>query len=83
MASFLSTGDENTQLQRSTVFSTTYEDRYRHLLCKDKYFKDQDEYRFIILDELITEPKEYGFVFRSPYKIVSIDDLMNSVEVGQ
>ena len=82
MASFLSTGDENTQLQGGTVFSTTYEDRYRHLLCKDNDFKDQDEYRFIILDELIKEPKKYRFEFKSAYKIVPIDELLTGVEVG-
>ena len=80
MLTYLSTGDENTKLQGGTLYSTTYKDRYRHLLCKDNEFKNQDEYRFIILDELITEPKKYRIDFKSDYIIVSIDDLLRGIE---
>ena len=81
MASFLTTGNEETEQKSGIAYTTTYEDRYRHLLCKDNNFKDQDEYRFIILDELIKEPKKYSFEFKSAYKIVPIDDLVTGVEV--
>ena len=81
MASFLTTGNEETEQKSGIAYTTTYEDRYRHLLCKDNDFKDQDEYRFIILDELNKEPKKYSFEFKSAYKIVPIDDLVTGVEV--
>jgi len=82
MASFLSTGDEKVLPQSGgQVFTTTYDKRYRHLLCKDNNFKNQDEYRFIIVDELIKEPKKYRFEFKSAYKIVQIDELLTGVEV--
>lgn len=82
MASFLTTGDEETVPKSGISYTTTYEDRYRHLLCKDNDFKNQDEYRFIILDELIKEPKKYKFDFKSRYKIVPIDDLSHDIDVG-
>ena len=57
MYMFLSTGEET--MQTNTVMSMTYENRYRNLLCKDVSFSQQDEYRFIETNELITEPVFY------------------------
>lgn len=79
MASFLTTGDENTIPESGISYTTTYNDRYRHLLCKDNDFKNQDEYRFIILDELIDAPKSYKFNFLSEYRIVPLDALKDKV----
>lgn len=74
MYTFLTTGDE--QIRTNEDFSMTYDNRYRHLLCKDISFENQREYRFIVLDELITKPKFYNFKFDVKYQIVQIDDLM-------
>lgn len=73
MYMFLSTGEET--VQTNTVMSMTYENRYRNLLCKDVSFSIQDEYRFIEIDELITEPVFYSFSFTSRYLIVPIEQL--------
>ena len=63
MYMFLSTGEET--MQTNTVMSMTYEKRYRNLLCKDVSFSQQDEYRFIETNELITEPVFYLFLWLS------------------
>lgn len=74
--SYLCTGDENADFKS---LSMTYENRYRHLLCKDIFFKNQKEYRFIKLDELIDVPKSYPFEFNYEYKLVSCEDLFNGM----
>lgn len=75
MYMYLTTGDEKI-VNNSTMI---YDNRYRHLLCKDISFSNQQEYRFIILDELIKSPTFYDFQFNSQYKIVSIDELYENI----
>lgn len=77
MFMFLCTGCET--LQKNVELSMTYENRYRNLLCKDISFSQQQEYRFIGLDELITSPVFYKFEFNSNYAIVPIDQLYTPV----
>lgn len=77
MYMFLTTGSE--QIQTEEHLSMTYENRYRHLLCKDISFENQREYRFVGLDELITEPKFYDFRFDAKYQIVPIDELVTKM----
>lgn len=75
---FLCTGDENAPVGNGTM---TYENRYRHLLCKDISFKNQKEYRFVKLDELINKPTKYDFSFNYDYEIVSCNDLFSGFVV--
>lgn len=73
---FLCSGSEE-----GSVGSMVYENRYRHLLCKDISFKNQKEYRFIVLNELINEPKLYPFAFDYDYLIVPATDLFSGLMV--
>lgn len=79
MYMFLTTGD--TTIQQNQKFTMTYDNRYRHLLCKDIVFKEQQEYRFICLDELIKEPVFYPITFSSNYLLVPIDELKGSLKI--
>lgn len=79
MFKFLCTG--NPDVKTNQQISMTYENRYRHLLCKDKDFANQKEYRFICLDELVTKPVFYPINFTSAYKIVAIDELKKGVDI--
>ncbi|WP_312635141.1 hypothetical protein [Oscillibacter sp.] len=79
MYMYLATGQ--TELQKNTPLSMTYENRYRHLLCKDMSFSKQQEYRFIVLDELITEASFYTFSFTSKYLLVPIEELSSLLDI--
>lgn len=79
MFMFLTTGSE--AIKKNAVMSMTYENRYRHLFCKDIFFLNQEEYRFIGLDELISEPVFYSFSFRSKYLIVPIEQLEQPIKI--
>lgn len=80
MIMYLTTGSET--IETNTVMSMTYENRYRHLLCKDESFSNQEEYRFIELNELITEPVFYPITFTSKYLIVPIEQLKQPVQIN-
>lgn len=80
MFMYLTTGSET--IETNTVMSMTYENRYRHLLCKDKSFSNQEEYRFIELNELITEPVFYPITFTSKYLIVPIEQLKQPLQIS-
>lgn len=78
---FLTTGSEDIK-KDAPCLSMTYENRYRHLLCKDKYFEGQREYRFIGMDESINSPVAYSLnKFSSKYVILPIDDLRNPCKI--
>lgn len=77
MYSFLANGTE--EYEKGVEMSVTYDNRYRHLLCKDNDFAIQQEYRFIVLDQLIDEPVFYPFHFSSAYIIVPIDELYGRI----
>lgn len=79
MFMFLTTGSE--KIQTNAVMSMTYDNRYRHLLCKDISFSNQEEYRFIGLDELIMEPVFYSFSFNSQYLMVPIERLKQPLTI--
>jgi hypothetical protein len=64
---------------QSGSYSLDYNNRYRHLLCKDINFAHQQEFRFIITDEKITAPKFYNIKFTSKYILVPISELSNGV----
>lgn len=77
MYSFLSSGME--EYNKNVEKAVTYDNRYRHLLCKDTSFSVQQEFRFVILDQLIDEAVFYPIDFSSKYIIVPIDDLYNKI----
>lgn len=80
MYMFLTTG--NTELKKDEMLTMTYDNRYRHLLCKDISFEKQREYRFIGIDELIEEPIFYSFDFSSRYMIVPIEQLKTPLSIN-
>lgn len=79
MFAYLTTGSE--KFEKDIEMTLTYDNRFRHLLCKDTAFSSQQEYRFIVLDELIENPIFYSFDFTSEYMIVPIDDLYECIEL--
>lgn len=81
MYMFLTMGIE--EIQTNKYLSMTYDNRYRHLLCKDVAFESQREYRFIGLDDLISNPVFYNFKYNGKYLIVPINDLMTKSIVVQ
>lgn len=81
MASYLTTGNEMSYKNHQVVMSMNYEEQYRHLLCKDKYFAEQDEFRFIVTDELSDVPVFYKFNFNSKHILLPIEDLKNPVTI--
>lgn len=82
MLMYLTTGDETIKTNTETTMSMTYENRYRHLFCKDKSFSNQEEYRFIEIKELITEPAFYPITFTSKYLIVPIEQLKQPLQIN-
>lgn len=72
---------DNTEEKFNERLTLTYENRYRHLLCKDIDFEKQQEYRFIVLDDLITKPVFYDYEFSSEYVLVPIDDLKDEITI--
>lgn len=82
MMSFLSTGNEDISLFDSkATLSVSYENRYRILLCKDTEFSNQDEYRFVVKDELSDCPIFYDFNYSGKYLLLPIDNLLNLVSI--
>lgn len=79
MYMFLATG--NTSIRTNEKLSVTYDNRFRHLLCKDISFSNQNEYRFIILDQLIYQPIFHDIDFNTSYKIVEINELINGIQI--
>lgn len=81
MLSYLTTGDEYSFKSGLKMQAMTYENRYRHLLCKDESFANQDEYRFIVLDKLSDILIFYPIQYMGRYKLLKIDDLKNPIDV--
>lgn len=71
------------ELRTNEEFVMTYDNRFRHLLCKDISFEGQREYRFIGIDELIDKPIFYSFNFSSKYMMVTIDSLKEPLEINE
>lgn len=69
------------KFEKNKRYSMVYDNRYRHLLCKDIAFEEQREYRFILLDDKIVEPKEYKFKFEAMHEIVDLRQLFNGIKV--
>ena len=67
--------------EKSNVYSMSYSNRYRHLLCKHVDFKEQREFRIIILDDMIMESYSYPYSFVSKYEIIDLDSFFGGVEV--
>ena len=65
------------------VFTIKIDDIYKHLYCKDYFFDEQQEFRFVIPEITITEPKifEIGKDFKS--KLVNINEFFNGIKVGE
>lgn len=55
-------------------YSMTTDNAHRMLLCKDKYFIDEKEYRFILRDERIDNSKTYYFSKLVNSEVMSLDD---------
>lgn len=81
MLSYLTTGDEESYKGKGITLSMTYENRYRHLLCKDVAFSAQSEYRFIVTDQLVDGAVFYPFELTSKYLLVEISTLEQPIEI--
>lgn len=79
MLMFLTTGC--TEVKTNQELYMTYANKYRQLLCKDIDFETQQEFRFVMSNELITEPKFYKFRFTSKYMLVPIDKLKDFINI--
>jgi hypothetical protein len=62
------------KVEGGTKYSMTTDNAHRMLLCKDKYFIDEKEYRFILPDERIDNPKTYYFSKLANTEVMSFDD---------
>lgn len=80
MLSYIITGDGNSS-PREKKMAMTYDNRYRHLLCKDEAFANQNEYRFIVLDETSDAPVFYPIQYSGRYKLIEIDELNSPVSI--
>lgn len=69
------------KFESNKAYSMVYDNRYRHLLCKDISFGEQREHRIIILDDEIIEPQKYKFKFDSKYLLVDLEDLFTGISV--
>lgn len=72
-------GESN--FEKGKTYSMVYDNRYRHLLCKHTDFAEQREFRIIMLDEKISDPHSYPFMFESKYDIVDLNDFFAGIEV--
>jgi hypothetical protein len=55
---------------------------WRLLFCKDNYFKGQQEFRIILPNENIFEPKEYNFDFNGvDFSVVDTYDLLKGITI--
>ncbi len=50
---------------------------YRSLFCKDKFFENENEFRILLPDKEIFEPKEFYVRTTSPIKLFDIDSILN------
>jgi hypothetical protein len=50
---------------------------YRSLLCKDIFFKDEQEYRFILPELKIKEPREFSIISNQDINIDSLDEFLS------
>lgn len=61
--------------KRKYTFKATYV--YRVLFCKDVYFRDEQEYRIVLPDDVITEGTYYSVNLSEDIKIVPIAEILN------
>jgi hypothetical protein len=71
------------EIMPNIKYPLTFDNKYRHLLCKDISFINQNEYRFILLDEYIKKPKFYDIYFSSSYIIVNLNELFNGISINE
>ncbi|SKC58121.1 hypothetical protein [Maledivibacter halophilus] len=64
------------------VFTMTTDNVYRHLYCKDDFFIQQQEFRFVVPEITITNPKTFDIEKGFKSRLVSVDDFFNGIEVG-
>lgn len=69
------------KFESNKKYSMIYDNRYRHLLCKDISFSEQREHRIVMLDDEIVKPKKYDFKFDSKYLLVDLEDLFTGVRI--
>ena len=55
-------------------------DAWRHLLCKDLFFKDEQEFRFILPQEKINGGSLYEIDAPSDVQIIDFDEFFGQME---
>jgi len=66
------------KIEKGTKYSLSYNDAYKMLLCKDLYFKNEKEYRFILADDAILEPEVKPVNDVGEVHIMGLSDLFNN-----
>lgn len=81
---FILGGDLKTKLMTNSKVSGFIDDSnvYRVLLCKDEFFKLQQEYRFVLYDTLINEPQSFSIDPISDCNIYDLDSFFSGVKVN-
>lgn len=55
---------------------------YRFLLCKDNFFRLQQEYRFVLFDTLIDKPRSFAINAIENSEIYGLDDFFSGISVN-
>lgn len=61
--------------------SLTTENVHRVLFCKDSFFKNQQEYRFVAYDSLIAMPQSYDFDLTADVELVDISKVFDGAHI--
>ncbi|PKM61866.1 MAG: hypothetical protein CVU99_01565 [Firmicutes bacterium HGW-Firmicutes-4] len=76
---YLETGSiEKKELEN---FDMTVDKAFRHLYCKDTFFKEQSEFRFAIPKLQIFEPQTFNIKMRNYVKLYDINTFFDGIEI--
>jgi hypothetical protein len=70
-----------TKIQSGKEISINIKDAYKHLFCKDFYFEEQQEFRFIANELHIKQPTIYKIDMNSKTELIDLKDFFNGVNV--
>lgn len=69
------------KLLSGTSFAMTTDNIYKHLFCKDNYFKLQSEYRFVVPKLIMEKPILIDLKIKVPSILVDIDEFFSGLRV--
>lgn len=77
---FVTQGHEPKREGNRTEYALRVSDAWRHLLCKDLFFKDEQEFRFILPQEKINGGSLYEIDAPSDVQIIDFDEFFGQME---